>query len=171
VSAHREGMMPESIPETTTSRIWRSAARFLPHLPILLQRDQSLDSRIHSIGVASRSLIRPTGQLLGLFARSMVHGKFGILLRPPRTAAAKPRCVPNPSVLTKSATISAKPRGPGWGRFFDYVSVCCLRFKSSQSGASSADIACENHGSIFLHCRPSRPSNSSDSTGPHVPDG
>ena len=56
--------------------------------------------------------------------------------------------------------------------FFDHTfQFAAFGFEGSQPGAGSANVACENHGSIFLHCRPSRASNSSESAGPHVPEG
>src|SRR5258705_8421838 len=59
----------------------------------------------------------------------------------------------------------------GVGFFHHAVQLVAFRVERGQSRAGSANVACENHGSIFLHCRPSRVSNSSDSAGPHVPEG
>ena len=55
--------------------------------------------------------------------------------------------------------------------FFNHAfQLAAFSLEGCQTAAGSANIACENHGSIFLHRRPSRASNSSDSAGPQVPD-
>ena len=54
--------------------------------------------------------------------------------------------------------------------FLDYlIKSVAVAVKCGEPGPRCADLSCEDHGSIFLHSRSSRASNSSASFGPHEP--
>src|SRR5579862_9563682 len=179
-----EGMMPKTIPikpgdaEAGPGRDHRAISIGVVRSGV--QRDQILRlQRIDAVRIGFKIIDQADGVELELrrqFARINGPGQIG-----------------NLAASAAHWASHAKARAVHWNAFgfdelrynfrqaaaflagislFDYTEqLAAFGVEGGQSSAGSANVACENHGSIFLHCRPSRASNSSDSAGPHVPEG
>ena len=139
--------------------------------------------------VASRSLIKVVLLRLSSSAKrrdSMVQGRLEVSTRPLVTGPATPKqaCVGLNSRCAHKLgddliQTGIPPAGENGCRHQIQLAILCiaalriaaLYIKEGQPCVGASDVARQNHLSVFLQCRPSRSSSSSDSLGPQLPAG